>query len=472
MARVVRTPLVDPRTSTIVATGLGGIALFTATSLAFSLSVAAASCFGLVALVACNLSPKLSLVVFLTTVCFVPVWWGAEVGGYQPAAALVALAVLPGALVRGLQVRNHAIAIVLLVAAFVALLVVSGASMAGHGFILVAQWVPAFFVGYALTQQAGPKFVRDTITVIFTAVAVFAIIEYFARWNPYFGTAPASRQYLTIGALQVRGGVTRSEWSFGHAIALANSLALAIPMVLTSRFAVWVKSLAVVLIIIAIITTFSRSGLLSAALVFVFMFCARRGEVSRRVRVTVAGVMIATAALTLPWVESVFSAASTEVARSAQGRLRLLDLIPYLKPFGTATGYHEFDGVFRWFGVVTIDNAFLRLAINFGWVFGGLCLIGAMWIFLRAIAGRASAPEIALASVVPALLTVALITQLGILVWFYMGVAAVMARGSSAADPRINPAKSTIPVAFEARKGILTKRAQGVIGEPLRDLPA
>jgi hypothetical protein len=428
------------------------MAVLTIVSFAVGFPVAAAGTMGVVVLAICNSNPKFSVVAFLLAICLAPYWWGVVLGGYVPLAAVVALAVIPGALMRGIKGSQHTVVAVLLLGAFVAVLVIAGASIAGHGFVVLAQWIPAFFVGYALTQQVGLDFVRDAVTVIFAGVAVFTIVEYFANWNPYFGTAPNTEQYEKLGTLQRRGGVTRTEWSFGQSIALANSLALAIPMTLTSRFRSWTRVLVFVLIIIAISTTFSRSGLLSAALASILTFWASRGEVSRGMRAGIPAIIVATAAVTLPWVDRVFGAASTEAARSAAYREDLLDMIPYLNAFGTATGYHEVDGVFEWFGLISIDNTFLRLAVNFGWVFGGICLAVAVWVFFRAAARRASIPAIALASIVPALLTVALITQFAILVWFYIGVAAAVASTRPpTADTPTRAARSNVPNTYLQR---------------------
>jgi hypothetical protein len=412
----------------IAVAGAAAIISFVGSSLRFGMPVAAAGFFALIVFGLLNLSAKLSLSVFLSVICFVPYWWGVDVFGYIPAAALIALMVFPGALVRALRNGSHAVVVVLTLSAFVALLALLGASIPGHAFVLLVQWVPAFFVGFSLTQQAGPRFVRDAVAVTFSLVAVFAIAEYFADWNPYFGTAPSTEHYLKLGTLQDRGGVTRSEWSFAHSIALANSLALAIPMVLTSRFRAATQAVATAVIFIAIFTTFSRSGLITAGLALALTIWASRGNAARRTRNTVTMGVLVTAAVALPWVEGVYNAASQETTRSANHRLRLLELVPYLDAFGTARGYHETAGVFEWFGVISIDNAFLRLAVNFGWVIGALFLLTAMWTVIRALNRKASPPEIALASLMPALLTVALITQFGILVWFYVGVAVATAQ--------------------------------------------
>src|SRR5689334_14672931 len=126
-----RTSETGPKSLAILATGFASLALFTIASFELSLPVAAALGLGLMALIVCNLSPKLSLVALLTTICFIPHWWGVEVWGYLPVATIVTLAVLPGALIRGVQGGNRAIVLVASLAAFVVLLVVSGVSMPG-----------------------------------------------------------------------------------------------------------------------------------------------------------------------------------------------------------------------------------------------------------------------------------------------------------------------------------------------------
>ncbi|MCV7416421.1 hypothetical protein [Mycolicibacterium litorale] len=434
--------------------GAAATLAFIGLSLRFGLPTTAAGFLGLTAFVLLNLSPKLSLCVFLSAICFVPYWWGIDLFGYVPAASLISLMVFPGALLRAVRGGNYAVVAVLSIGLFVGLLVALGASIPGHGFVLLAQWVPAFFVGYSLTTQVGIQFVRDTITIVFLVVALLAIVEYLADWNPYFGTAPATEQYLKLGTLQDRGGITRSEGSFAHSIALANSLALAIPMVLTSRFRPVTQATVTALIIVAIFTTFSRSGLVTAGLALAFTLWASHGKISRRTRTTVALGVLATAAVALPWVEGVFNAASQEATRSANHRLRLLELVPYLEAFGTARGYHETAGVFQWFGVVSIDNAFLRLAVNFGWALGSLFLLAAAWTVFRAVNRKANSPEIALASVMPALLTVALITQFGILVWFYMGVAVATTELGRAHMGGLEHEDSREP-AFVGQKGMI-----------------
>lgn len=171
------------------------------------------------------------------------------------------------------------------------------------------------------------------------------------------------------------------------------------------------------------LVTLSRGALLSAGLsiLLVAVFGGRHyGAEPRR---TALLVLMVGALVSLPALSSVLAAAGDEAGKSADYRGRLLDLISAMEPLGlsgagrTAANGERYIGTFQ-----SIDSQIILTGLTYGWIvlLLGLGLVLAAAVLV--IVGRASPGIIAIVGQVPALASVALITQYNIFFWFVAGL--------------------------------------------------
>ncbi|WP_435093196.1 hypothetical protein [Clavibacter michiganensis] len=388
-------------------------------------------------------APRAAVVVWFAALCAVPVWAGVPLGAfYLPpatvAAVLVILAVVP---VAGFRVSPLDVLVVLMTAAGFAGVVVGGG--AGVGLSTLVTFLTYALPGYALGRFAahriGMASLQSIVAVVFTLVALLAVVEFALGWNP-FVLIPGNGALRTAWAtLQVRGGIVRAEGAFGHSIALGSALAIAIPLTLASRFRLLVRLVMTSVMLLAAVLTFSRVGMLGAVLGLALSIVFLRDAISLRVRVTVtAGVVLVVAAVA-PFVQTVFDDAGTEATNSSDYRGDLYGLVPGMGILGTASSaYRGSDGRVFYGGFRSIDSQLVLTGLTFGLLVAGAVLVAlavGVWLVLR---GHATAATIALVAQIPALASVALITQYATLVWFLAGVAAtsqILRRDAPPAPP-------------------------------------
>lgn len=392
-------------------------------------------------------SPKTSLVIWLLSVCALPFWLGVHYFTYLPPASLTGLCILIGAFHGSKWRLTNPDIFVFGTCSFAVTLSILGISLPGHGANVLFQWVVAFLIARVLVQKTGLLFAFRSITIVFSITAAFSIIEFITGWNPYYSLSGDSVQADVLASAQARGGIYRSEWAFGHSIALANSLAMAIPIAVASRMNRLWTLLTVALLLGGVIVTFSRSGIFTAiiAVLFVYLFSPSRttsnGKSSVLITLGVASWFV------LPAVIEVFSSASEETSRSAEHRLAILNLIPYLNIFGVADDYTESaGGQFNWHGVISIDNAFLRMGVNFGILLAFVFLVGILILLFVVLSRRGTAPMISVVAVIPALFTVSLITQFGALFWFYVGLVALTWKNKTGTNMETSISEQTVSV--------------------------
>lgn len=377
-------------------------------------------------------SPHIAFILWLCVLCFVPIWFGLRFGGFWSPSALMGCALLIGVAVRK-RIRFTDVGstdvLVLIFAVLITLLTLGGEVREGHAMTALSQWIVAFLVVRALTREVGTDFVYTSIALLFTIVAAFAVIESVTKHNLFHASIPLGTEFSTISKTQQRGGEVRVEFSFGHAIALGNSVAMAIPFALAARLPGVARAACVALLSTAAILTISRSAILTMGLAVLLSLWALDGRTLKLWLRTVILVVVGIAAyFALPWVTSVFGKAATETQSTGAYRDNLMSMFPLTKPFGLADGYSEtVSGIFTWHGLHSLDNTFLRLAVNFGWlpmlVVAG-ALAASVW---RVVSRRGSPADISLAAVIPALFTVALITQFGAVVFMCLGISAAVA---------------------------------------------
>jgi hypothetical protein len=244
------------------------------------------------------------------------------------------------------------------------------------------------------------------------------------QWNPFLLVHADNRLFQTWGSPLTRGGAVRAEGAFGQPIALGVCLAMAIPFVFVSRFSAVVKIGMVALLAIAIVPTFSRAAMICGGLSVVLSLVFVRRGLSTRVRVLSLAILGAVAIVAVPIVLQIFAEAGSEAANSAGYRSSLLSLVPKmsilgLSPSATRNAYGDlFFANFK-----SIDSAVILLGLTVGWLALVVLLILLAGAVVRVLAGRADPATVAVTAAVPALATVALITQYGMFFWFLVGMA-------------------------------------------------
>lgn len=397
--------------------------------------------------------PRLAFAGWLVVLCFVPVWVGVTVvvglEGHVVATVGLLLSLVPG-IVRGnllepprLTWGDGLFAAFLLVTL---VSVLSGRVTFSATFVVFVQWTAAFLAGRLIGYRVRASWVYGAVAIAFTLVAVLALVEYAAGWNPFLDVPGDTGLRSTWGVVELRGGGARTEGAFGHSIALGAGLALAVPITLAAPFRTVVRLSMVVLMLAAAVVTFSRIGLVTAGLgaVLAVLFLGR--DLPARLRLAVAAGLVVVGAASASLVSTVFTAAGSEATNSANYRLQLLDLVPHLQPFGWASTAYQIAGRTILANVPTtdgtlqtIDNALLLVGLAYGWVpmavVLGMLLGAGGWL----LSGRATAPAVAMVAQIPAFATVALITQYSTLTWFVAGLAvfsqSVVTRTADAPGP-------------------------------------
>jgi hypothetical protein len=398
------------------------------TDLLLAGAVLSAGALGLVLLYR---APRAAMIAWLALVCGVPVWVGmtlvVELEPHVAASAGLVACLLPGILAGRSSVVGRVTLADGLLAIFLATALVgavAGRSTISDVFLLVVQWTGAFLAGRVIGHRVPLRWVYGAVALALTVVAALALVEFLTGWNPFVGIPGSGGLYDDWSPIQERGGRARAEVAFGHSIALGASLALAVPLALASRFRAGVRLTMVLVLVAAAAVTFSRIGLLTAiggvALSVLFV----RSELSARLRWGVIGGLAVAAVGLSSLIAGTFDAAGDEATASAGYRVDLLSLLPTMRPFGLADSLYQSPTGERTFaGFDSIDSALLLVGLDYGWVpmvIVVLLLVAGLWCLAS---GRATAPTIAVIAQIPALVTVALITQYSTLLWFVAGLA-------------------------------------------------
>jgi hypothetical protein len=189
--------------------------------------------------------------------------------------------------------------------------------------------------------------------------------------------------------------------------------------------------------------TFSRTGMLCAALGLGLSIVFMREGLAARARVAATAAVVVLAAVIVPMVSGTFAAAGSEATNSAGYREQLLTLVPEMNLVGLSDAAQRLSDGTVWFGQFhSIDSQLILLGLTYG----SIALIGALLLLAAAVAcvllGKATAPSIAVAAQIPSLATVALITQYSAFFWFVAGLAVATQANRLAPEARHVPSPS------------------------------
>lgn len=406
-------------------------------------------------------SPRFAFVATMCILSFAPIWIGARLGFngnlFLPVAVIASFAAAV-VLARVRELRPSPVDALLL---FLIVLSASSFITSDPGLALSFLVTPfAYFLGgYAFGRIAaariGADIVYRTVAILFTVVAVLAIVEFTTGFNPFIGLRVDGSLFQEWGDIQIRGGFARAEAAFGHSIALGSCLALAIPLTLAARFPFWVRLGMVGLMLCATVFTFSRIGIVCAFLGIVLCALFLPDRLRKRERAAILGGGGILGLAMLPLVSSVFSEAGEEAVNSGAYRGDLFTLLSQAQLIGLSDNARRAPSGNITFGrFVSIDSQLVLTSLTTGLlalVAVSVALAVAIVLCLR---GKAQPATIALIAQLPAIATVALITQYAVMLWLVVGIAATtqaLARPAPLpwrapmqfALPAMNPSRST-----------------------------
>lgn len=394
----------------------------------------------ILAVMACARRPRVIFIGWVVVLAFTPVWVGVSISSYYPLSSIASIAAAVFLLRPGRLRWNNGDWLLAAAAIACLLPLALGGSNQNATFQLLTIWLPGAVLGRVVVGVLPLRWVYSVIAVAFSIVGALAVAEFVFHWNPFihFPVSSASL-YETWGTLQKRGGIVRAEGAFGHSIAMGSSLALAIPLTLASNFRPWIRMAMVGVMMAGAMVSFSRVSILSAVLAVVLSAVVLRDTLPFRWRAFMLAGVVAGAAAAAPFVLGVFTAAGSESTNSAAYRGNLLSLVPDMatvgfSPMGSVSPVGRlYFGRFR-----SIDSALILTGLTYGQialiVFTVALLIGVVLVALR----RANPATVAVVAQIPAVATVALITQYATFLWFVVGlsVASVAAAGSPRAAER------------------------------------
>jgi hypothetical protein len=377
--------------------------------------------------------PRLALTFWVATLAFVPFWLTIPVGPVQlPPATIAALIALPAAVRARTRFARGDWLILAALAATVGAVFLAGSPLYLLS-TLVVQGLTAYLIGRRLVTRTGPEWAISLIARIVIACAIWSIIE--ALFGIHLFEKLVGSSDLTFWAqIQTRGAFDRSEAAWGHAIALGAWFSLGLPFVFSAKLKHPVFWCLVVLL--AALATFSRGPILGCLLATIACVTFLRTEKSSRRTALGISLMIATM-IVGPVALQFIGAVSGELDRSSKYRLNLLahaaEDIHLVGRADHVISTPEQRLIYR--GFKSIDNAFLLMAVDAGALVAGLLALGLLVATFRVLSRKGTPADVALASQIVILGTVAMITQYQAAIFFVAGVAVTLASETSDSSP-------------------------------------
>lgn len=361
--------------------------------------------------------PRLSLTIWVAATIFIPSWTPIGFAGFSPGpSAVIGIPVLLG-LTLSRRWAKKQLNVIDVAVAFAMLLVGVYVGFGQLPQFLIVNLLLVAGVAYILGRAADGG-IQIQFARIMVIIAVWGIVEFVTGWHPFTEWFPSSTHHWND--VQIRGGLTRSEASLGHAIAYGASLALAIPFArnLPKR-----PGLAQIILVVAILASLSRGPLLAMVVTLALGGLVLATGVKRVRALLLAAVGVGVVFLVF---DVLYSAEfAEEVDASGNARLTQLDatfaLINFLGPaqgFGlTASNSIAVSGV------AVVDSTFLRLALNYGWVPALLLLAPLFYALVGFARGKAGTATVALIGQLPVILVTSFIVQWQAIFFFVAGMA-------------------------------------------------
>ncbi|MFJ4038190.1 O-antigen ligase family protein [Microbacterium sp. NPDC090007] len=356
--------------------------------------------------------PTAALVVWLASLLFVPAWIGVDLGGIVPPATLAAVMLLPALIRARRSVKVHPLDVVITVAfalLFAAMLFAGAPGSSVRGTLMTL--IPAYVVLRVLSAEIGIERAGRVFAVMATITAGWSIAEFLTGIHP-FETLASTANWNDI---QIRGGLARSEGALGHSIVMGGVLASAVPFALTMRARVGWKLAATALLLVGTLVTFSRGAIIAALLGLVLTLVLSPGRnLSALARGTITIGLLTLAVFVAPQVLSVFDASEAETSASSLYRENVLAVFANdVSVFGLGRGIAQDQTGLVYQGFNSIDNAYVLWLLQYGWIPTVLIFAASIMVAVGSFGWRSGAAGVSLIGLLVLASTVALILQLG-----------------------------------------------------------
>lgn len=380
---------------------------------------------GIAYIIVVRRSPRVGLIAFLVVIAFVPVWVEVHalvtVSMASAAAGGAALALLSRKLPERWTFPDLVMGFLFLFA--VAPLALSRISL-NAALVVIFVWGTAYILGRVTLLNVAREDLFAWTAAILAIVAGLAVIEFFTGWHGLSQWGPANSNRTVWGTIQERGGLARAEGAFGHSIALGATLAMGAVLAVEARFSIRTRLILIAIMLGGAAVTLSRLGIACAALGLALCALRPPSERAREMRPWLVGLLGVGAVALLPFILGVLTEAGSEAAGSAAYRGNLLDLLPFVDLLGTTSAaYTAPDGTKYIGGFRSIDSQLLIFGLAYGWLTLGCVLLLLVLAIVAVWNRRGGVAAIAIVAQVPALATVALITQYAVFFWFVSGLA-------------------------------------------------
>ncbi|TCJ22803.1 hypothetical protein E0W80_12755 [Microbacterium sp. PI-1] len=396
--------------------------------------------------------PRAAFVVWAGVLFFVPLWVGVNLGFYWAAISLLTALLI---------VVNWSVVPLRAADAWVAVFVLLIVGLFGVGAVdlpslvaAVLEWLIPYIWGRVVLARVRTDWVTNVIAAVAVIAAALAILEFLTGVNPFVLIPGSGVVYDTWSPLQERAGVFRAEGAFGHSIALGAALAMSSAFVVAVRWVLVAKIAGVVLIAVATVLTFSRTGLITLVITLALSTFLVPG-VSKRFRAAVAVAGVAGALIVIPIMDTVFGAAGDEAGGSADYRTDLLVLLSQVRLFGNPGEWQTLVAGDYYLGYFarSIDNALVLTLLRYGYVPTFVIMAAVVCASIMVARPSTRSPAaLAVAGQLPSLVVVALITQYSMFFWFCVGLAITWARDAAGGPTHVDDAD---------RRDALTDRVPG-----------
>lgn len=396
------------------------------TSLLGALVLAVAAGLAVVYVAVVRRIPGFGLVTFLLVVAFIPIW--VEVRAVVIAVSLASAVAAGTALALLLRKPPHRLTVVDLLMGSLFVLAVApfalGRISLNAALVVVFVWAAAYLLGRVALLNVPKGSLYAWTALIFGVVALLAIVEFITGWHGLSQWGPVNGNRVVWGTIQERGGLARAEGAFGHSIALGATLAMGAVLAVEAKFRVAIRLLLISVMLGGVAVSLSRLGIVSAALGLLLCILFPPSQRAREMRRGLVLTLLVGALGVVPFIVQVLTEAGDEASRSAAYRGNLLDLLPFIDLFGTTSAAYtapdgtKYVGAFR-----SIDSQLLLFGLTYGWLVLGCAVLMILIAVFAVLRRRGGVATIAIVAQIPALATVALITQYAVFFWFLAGIA-------------------------------------------------
>lgn len=409
-----------PKRGLAVAGSLSIVAIIISLTLSQTLPIAAATIAVVAVVITTVLRPAIGVGIWLIITSITPFWTTISTGGTPIFPYYLNIPIAIGLILRTATTPRerrssslNLLDIIVTIAVFIAVILTFTSGMQSF---LYSNMLYTLYGGYIIGRHSPVK-ITKLYVVVMTILAIWGVIEFAFGWHAFVDWQATSGGMGP--SIQERGGYARSEATMGHAIAYGAALVSAIPFTREFRSATILQ----VVLIAGVLSSLSRGPIFAAMLAVALNFYLERNS-SHRVRMfLLLSVGVALAYLLIGSLYAGSGQEELDSSSNARG-LQIDNTFGLLRAIGQArdTQWNPGTGRYETNGISLVDNSFLRLALDYGWVVPSLLAIPflvAAYLVIRRKAGIAAQ---SLVTQLPIVFVTSLITQWQILLLFVVGL--------------------------------------------------